>query len=44
MDSYKVVDNGLKETPKDSMIVVVLPPMKRSQVQEFVKRLQLYKG
>jgi len=43
MDSYKVVDNGLTEIPKGSMTVVVLPPMKRSEAQQFVKRLQLYK-
>jgi PTH2 family peptidyl-tRNA hydrolase len=44
MDSYKVIDNGLTEIPEGSMTVVVLPPMKRSQAQQYVKRLQLYKG
>jgi peptidyl-tRNA hydrolase, PTH2 family len=43
MDSYKVVDNGLTEIPEGSMTVIVIPPMKRSEAQKYIKRLQLLK-
>ena len=43
-NSFLVKDNGLTEIPKDSMTVVVLPPMKRLEAKQYVKRLQLYKG
>lgn len=42
--SFMVTDNGLTEIPKGSKTVVVLPPMKKSEAQKYVKRLQLFKG
>lgn len=35
-------DNGLTEIPKNTLTVVGLPPMYRSEAQRYVKRLQLY--
>ena len=39
---YYIRDNGLTEVPKNSLTVVGLPPMLKSEAQKFVKRLQLY--
>jgi len=35
------IDNGLTEVPKGSITVCGLPPMKRSEAQKYIKRLQL---
>ncbi|MGG4434397.1 aminoacyl-tRNA hydrolase [Priestia megaterium] len=40
---YYIRDNGLTEIPANSLTVVGLPPMKRSEAQLYIKRLQLYK-
>lgn len=40
---YYIRDIGLTEIPENSLTVVGLPPMKRSEAQKYVKRLQLYK-
>jgi len=40
---YAIYDSGLTEIPKDSLTVVGLPPMKRSEAKQYIKRLQLYK-
>lgn len=37
-------DAGLTEIPTGTLTVVGLPPMKRSDAQQYVKRFQLYKG
>lgn len=39
---YYIRDNGLTEIPKESLTVVGLPPMLKSDAQKYVKRLQLY--
>ena len=39
---YYIRDNGLTEVPKNSLTVVGLPPMLKSEAQKYVKRLQLY--
>lgn len=36
-------DKGYTEIPEGSLTVCGLPPMKRSEAQKYVKRLQLYK-
>ena len=41
---YCVVDKGYNELPPETFTCVGLPPMKRSEAQKYVKRLQLYKG
>jgi len=41
---YYIRDNGLTELPAGTLTTVGLPPMKRSEAQKYVKRLQLYKG
>lgn len=42
LDFYYVRDIGLTEILEGSLTVVGLPPMKRSEAQRFIKRLQLY--
>lgn len=39
---YYIKDNGLTEIPAGSLTVVGLPPMKKSDAQKYVKRLQLF--
>jgi peptidyl-tRNA hydrolase len=39
---YFIRDNGLTEIPTGSLTVVGLPPMKKSDAQKYVKRLQLF--
>jgi len=39
---YYIRDNGLTEIPKNSLTVVGLPPIIKSEAQKYVKRLQLY--
>ena len=41
---YYIRDNGLTELLPNTLTVCGLPPMKRSEAQKYVKRLQLYKG
>ena len=41
---YYIRDNGLTELMEGTLTVVGLHPMKRSEAQKYVKRLQLYKG
>lgn len=38
---FYIRDNGLTEIPAGSLTVVGLPPMKKSDAQKYVKRLQL---
>jgi len=41
---YYIRDNGLTELNFGTLTVCGLPPMKRSEAQKYIKRLQLYKG
>jgi PTH2 family peptidyl-tRNA hydrolase len=41
---YYIRDNGCNELLPGTLTCVGLPPMKRSEAQKYVKRLQLYKG
>ena len=40
---FSIRDNGLTEIPKNSLTVIGLPPMKKSEAKQYIKRLQLYK-
>jgi peptidyl-tRNA hydrolase, PTH2 family len=40
---FYVLDDGWTEVPESSLTVAGLPPMKRSDAQQYIKRLQLYK-
>ena len=40
---YYIRDNGLTELLPNTLTVCGLPPMKRSEAQKYVKRLQLYR-
>jgi peptidyl-tRNA hydrolase len=39
---YFIRDNGLTEIPPNSLTVVGLQPMPKSEAQQYVKRLRLY--
>jgi peptidyl-tRNA hydrolase len=39
---YYIRDNGLTEIPAGSLTVAGLPPMPKSEAQQYVKRLRLY--
>ena len=41
---YYIRDNGCNELEKGTLTTVGLPPMKRSEAQKYIKKLQLYKG
>ena len=41
---FFVRDMGLTEIPEHSLTVVGLPPMKKSEAKQYIKRLQLYKS
>lgn len=43
MGFFAVRDAGYTEIPPNSLTVVALPPMKRSEAKEYVKRFQLMK-
>lgn len=40
---FFVIDSGYTEIPKDSLTVVGLPPMRKSEAKQYIKRLQLYR-
>ncbi|MEE5181102.1 peptidyl-tRNA hydrolase [Bacillus subtilis] len=40
---FFVIDSGYTEIPKGSLTVVGLPPMRKSEAKQYIKRLQLYR-